>query len=61
MWMQEIEKLKVLEYERESLKSRTQQRVHEKNAENQTETICPECGSRQLVQDYERAELVCQS
>ena len=59
--MQEIEKLKVLYYERESLKSRTKQRVQEKNAENQTETACPECGSRQLVQDYERAELVCQS
>jgi len=61
MWMQEIEKLKVLQYERESLKSRTKQRVQEKNAENQTETACPECGSRQLVHDYERAELVCQS
>jgi len=59
--MQEIEKLKVLQYERESLKSRTKQRVQEKNAENQTETACPECGSRQLVHDYERAELVCQS
>jgi transcription initiation factor TFIIB len=61
MWMQEIEKLKVLQSEREALKSRTKQRVQEKNAENQTETTCPECGSRQLVQDYERAELVCQS
>ena len=59
--MQEIEKLKVLQSEREALKSCSKQKEQEKNAENQTETACPECGSRQLVQDYERAELVCQS
>jgi DNA-directed RNA polymerase subunit RPC12/RpoP len=27
---------------------------HEKKAEDHTETVCPECGSRQLVHDYER-------
>jgi transcription initiation factor TFIIB len=59
--MQEIEKLKVLQSEREALKSCSKQKEQEKNAENQTETACPECGSRQLVHDYERAELVCQS
>jgi transcription initiation factor TFIIB len=59
--MQEIEKLKVLQSERESFKTRTKQRVLEKNAENQTETACPECGSRVLVQDRERAELVCKN
>ena len=61
MWMQEIEKLKVLQSARESLKSRTKQKEQERKAENQTETACPECGSRQLVHDHERAELVCQS
>ena len=35
--------------------------LQEKKAENHTETVCPECGSGQLVHDYERAELVCQS
>ena len=59
--MQEIEKLKTLQTEREALKSRTKQKEHEKKAENHTETVCPECGSRRLVHDYERAELVCQS
>ena len=46
MWMQEIEKLKILQSERESFKSRTKQKEQEKKAENQTETTCPECGSR---------------
>jgi transcription initiation factor TFIIB len=59
--MQEIEQLKVLQSERESFRSRTKQREQEKKAENQTETICPECGGRQLTHDRERAELVCQS
>ncbi len=61
--MQEVEKLKILQNEREALKNRLKDRVkeHEKKAENHTETVCPECGSRQLVHDYERAELVCQS
>ena len=61
MWMQEIEKLKVLQSARESLKSRTKQKEQERKAENQTETAFPECGSRQPVHDHERAELVCQS
>ncbi|PKG33216.1 TFIIB-type zinc ribbon-containing protein, partial [Methanoregula sp.] len=59
--MQEIEKLKTLQSEREALKARTKQKEQEKKAENHTETVCPECGGRQLVHDYERAELVCQS
>jgi ribosomal protein S27E len=60
MWMQEIEKVKVLQSEREALKLRTKGKETEKKAENHTETVCPECGGRQLVHDYERAELVCQ-
>jgi transcription initiation factor TFIIB len=59
--MQEIEKLKILQSQRESFKSRTVQKEQEKKAESQTETTCPECGGRQLVHDRERAELVCQS
>jgi transcription initiation factor TFIIB len=59
--MQEVEKLKVLQSEREALKLRTKGKEVEKKAENHTETVCPECGGRQLVHDYERAELVCQS
>jgi transcription initiation factor TFIIB len=59
--MQEIEKLKILQSQRESFKSRTKLRELEKKAENQTETTCPECGGRQLTHDRERAELVCQS
>ena len=39
--MQEVEKLKVLQSEREALKSRTKQKEHEKKAENHTETVCP--------------------
>ena len=58
--MQEVEKLKVLQSEREALKLRTKGKETEKKAENHTETVCPECGGRQLVHDYERAELVCQ-
>ena len=61
--MQEVEKLKILQTEREALKARIKERVkeHEKKAEDHTETVCPECGGRQLVHDYERAELVCQN
>jgi transcription initiation factor TFIIB len=59
--MQEFEKLKVLQTEQESFKSRTILKEQEKNAENQTETTCPECGGRHLIQDHEQAELVCQS
>jgi len=59
--MQEIEQLRVLQSQRESFKSRTKQKEQEKKAESQTETICPECGSRVLVHDRERAELVCKN
>ena len=45
--MQEIEKLKVLQSEREALKLRTKGKEIEKKAENHTETVCPECGGRQ--------------
>lgn len=63
MSVQEVEKLKILQTEREALRNRLKERVkeHEKKAEDYTETVCPECGSRQLVHDYERAELVCQN
>jgi transcription initiation factor TFIIB len=59
---EEIEKLRTLQKEREALKNRLVGKVAEKQkrVENQTESQCPECGSRQLVHDYERAELVCQ-
>ena len=40
--MQEIEKLKVLQSEREALKLRTKGKETEKKAENHTETVCPE-------------------
>jgi len=58
--MQEIEKLKLLQRDRESFKSRINVKELEKKAENLTETVCPECGGRTLVRDTERAELVCQ-
>ncbi|MCK7475093.1 MAG: hypothetical protein MZV49_19775 [Rhodopseudomonas palustris] len=59
--MQEVEKLKVLQSETGSTQIADESRKrHEKKAENHTETVCPECGGRQLVHDYERAELVCQ-
>ncbi|MDD3111896.1 MAG: TFIIB-type zinc ribbon-containing protein, partial [Methanofollis liminatans] len=59
--MAEIEKLKMLQSEREALKKRSRTAVTEqvKKREEATENVCPECGSRQLVHDYERAELVC--
>lgn len=59
--MQEIEQLRVLQSQRESFKTRTKQIAQEKKAESQTETICPECGGRQLTHDRERAELVCKN
>jgi transcription initiation factor TFIIB len=61
--MQEIEKVKMLQSEREALKKRAMQSVKEteRKSEEYSESVCPECGSRQLVHDYERAELVCQN
>ncbi|MEI7857721.1 MAG: transcription initiation factor IIB [Methanomicrobiales archaeon] len=59
--MAEIEQLKVLQSQRESFKTRSKQNELEKKAENQTATACPECGSRVLVHDRERAELVCKN
>ena len=52
--MQEIEKLKQLQSQREALKKRTgeQQEAVTSRTEETTKTVCPECGSRQLVQDY---------
>jgi len=63
--MAEVEKLKQLQLQREALKKRgEQQKVKEtekKRTEESVQSVCPECGSRQLVHDYERAELVCQN
>ena len=60
--MQEVEKVKLLQSEREALKKRALQvKETERKSEEYGETICPECGSRQLVHDYELAELVCQN
>ena len=61
--MQEIEKLKQLQSQRETLRKRTTEGLEavKSRTEESTKTVCPECGSRQLVQDNERAELVCQN
>ena len=60
--MQEIEKLKQLQSQREALKKRTSQvEKEQKKKEESSKTVCPECGSRQLIHDYERAELTCQN
>ena len=62
--MAEVEKLKQLQMQRETLKKREEEKVKEtekKHHEESVLSVCPECGSRQLVHDYERAELVCQS
>ncbi len=62
--MAEVEKLKQLQLQREALKKREEQKVKETEKtrpEESVESVCPECGSHQLVHDYERAELVCQS
>ena len=32
-----------------------------KKEKEASKTVCPECGSHQLIQDHERAELVCQN
>ncbi|MDD1651654.1 MAG: transcription initiation factor IIB, partial [Methanomicrobiales archaeon] len=61
--MQETEKVKLLQSEREALRKRTKELVKERERVGQdvAEAVCPECGGRQLVHDYERAELVCQN
>ena len=64
--MTEIEKLRQLKQQREKMKERQgialAPKEKEKPAgENSAVTVCPECGSKQLVHDYERAELVCQN
>ena len=46
--MEDIKKAKEIKKEREGL-----------DEYEETKTECPECGSTQLVHDYERAELVC--
>ena len=61
----EIEKLKQLRADREKMKQRQETTLVTREKEKQggndvTATVCPECGSKQLVHDYERAELVCQ-
>ncbi|MEM2924201.1 MAG: transcription initiation factor IIB [Methanocellales archaeon] len=45
------------EVEKEGEKEKV--REEEEVEEETTQLKCPECGSRQLVHDYERAELVC--
>ncbi len=59
--MQEIEKLRILQSQREAFRNRSKVVERERKTEEHTETVCPECKSRQLVHDYERAELVCQN
>ncbi len=59
--MQEIEKLRILQSQREAFRNRSKVVERERKTEEHTETVCPECESRQLVHDYERAELVCQN
>ena len=63
--MTEIEKLRQLKQQREKMKERQgialAPKEKEKPAgENTAVTVCPECGSKQLVHDYERAEPVCE-
>ena len=61
--MQETEKVKILQTEREALKKRSKEisKERERTGQDYAEVVCPECGGRQLVHDYERAELVCQN
>ena len=54
--MQEIEKLRILQSQREAFRNRSKVVERERKTEEHTETVCPECKSRQLVHDYERAE-----
>ena len=59
--MAEIEKIREIE-KREVSKEKALERVKKETEKPESEERimeCPECGSRQLVHDYERAELVC--
>ena len=53
----ELEREKLIE--REKAREILKERQKELGEYEESKTVCPECGSRQLVQDYERAELVC--
>jgi transcription initiation factor TFIIB len=54
--IREIEKPK----EREKTFERIKKEGEKEKPEGEERIVeCPECGSRQLVHDYERAELVC--
>jgi transcription initiation factor TFIIB len=59
----EIEKIREIEKKETSReRARTVERARKEVEKGETEervVECPECGSRQLVHDYERAELVC--
>lgn len=60
--MVEVERVRYSDTsEREKIRAMIKARKEkEQNAEVENATVqCPECGSRNLVQDYERAELVC--
>jgi len=60
--MVEVERVRYSDTsEREKIRAMIKARKEkEQNAEVEpTKAQCPECGSRNLVQDYERAELVC--
>ncbi len=62
-WLK-LKKIKQLQMQREGPEEEREQKVKEtekKRHEESVQSVCPECGSRQLVHDYERAELVCQS
>ena len=59
--MQEVEKLKVLQSEREALKSRTKQKEHGEKSRKPYRDRLSRVWQQALVHDYERAELVCQS
>ncbi len=55
--MAEIEKVKEKEIERKEIEK---EKEIEKAEYEEVEGLCPECGSPNLVHDYERAEMVCE-
>ena len=50
-----------MERERTTKKQKEVQEEKEKGDEVEGDIVCPECGSSDLLQDSERAELVCDS
>src|SRR5450756_400383 len=55
--MVEVERERIIE--RTKAREVAKERQKELGEYEESKAVCPECGSRQLVQDYERAELVC--